>query len=550
LIAKHISMKSTRKSDFLKLVNYITNPQQKSERVGEILVMNCHTDRPDAAVLEVLNTQAQNTRAASDKTYHLIVSFRAGEEPDAKTLLAVEAQLCEGLGYGEHQRVSAVHYDTDNVHLHIAINKIHPKRHTIHNPYNDHKTLAQLCEKLERDYGLEPDNHRAQRTGAENRAQDMERHAGVESLLGWIKRECLEQIQGAQSWDEMHRVLRDNGLEIRERANGLVITDGRTTVKASSLSRDLSKAKLEARLGAFQAALELGANKPLRRYEARPVRTRVNASKLYDQYRAEQERCHRERQAQLLAARKRKTQAIEATKRTWRLKRSAIKLIASGGIGKKALYSLAAKSLRDQIRKVVNQYSAERADIQQRNRREAWADWLRRKATEGDGTALAALRAREATQGLKGNTLTGQGRQIHKGADATLDSVTKKGTVIYRVGTAVVRDDGVRLAVSRKTTDASLETALRMAIERYGTRLTVTGSEEFKEKIATVAAAKRLPVTFADAALEKQRRSLASSGRFEVGGGGAKSLDEGAQNGIEGFGIVKVIKHTTRKHRR
>ena len=49
------------------------------------------------------------------------------------------------------------------LHLHIAINKIHPKRHTIHNPYNDHKTLAQLCEKLERDYGLEPDNHRAQK---------------------------------------------------------------------------------------------------------------------------------------------------------------------------------------------------------------------------------------------------------------------------------------------------------------------------------------------------------------------------------------------------
>ena len=267
-------MKSTRKSDFRKLVNYITNPQQKSERVGEILVMNCHTDRPDAAVLEVLNTQAQNTRAASDKTYHLIVSFRAGEEPDAKTLLAVEAQLCEGLGYGEHQRVSAVHYDTDNVHLHIAINKIHPKRHTIHNPYNDHKTLAQLCEKLERDYGLEPDNHRAQRTGAENRAQDMERHAGVESLLGWIKRECLEQIQGAQSWDEMHRVLRDNGLKIRERANGLVITDGRTMVKASSVSRDLSKAKLEARLGAFQAAL-----RARRQQAATSLRSSASANK-------------------------------------------------------------------------------------------------------------------------------------------------------------------------------------------------------------------------------------------------------------------------------
>src|SRR5690348_4576076 len=113
MIAKHVAMKSIRKSDFGTLVRYITNPQQKSERVGRLLVTNCQTDRLDASILEVLNTQAQNARAATDKTYHLIVSFRAGEQPNETTLRAVEARLCEGLGYGEHQRVSAVHFDTD-----------------------------------------------------------------------------------------------------------------------------------------------------------------------------------------------------------------------------------------------------------------------------------------------------------------------------------------------------------------------------------------------------------------------------------------------------
>ena len=79
------------------------------------------------------------------------------------------------------------------LHLHIAINKIHPTRLTIHSPYNDHKTLGKLCAALELQYGLERDNHQAVRVGSENRALDMEHHAGVESLLGWIKRECLEQ---------------------------------------------------------------------------------------------------------------------------------------------------------------------------------------------------------------------------------------------------------------------------------------------------------------------------------------------------------------------
>jgi hypothetical protein len=47
-----------------------------------------------------------------------------------------------------------VHHDTDNLHIHIAINKIHLSRYTIHDPYNDHKTLGQVCDPLEREYGL------------------------------------------------------------------------------------------------------------------------------------------------------------------------------------------------------------------------------------------------------------------------------------------------------------------------------------------------------------------------------------------------------------
>jgi hypothetical protein len=552
MIAKHVVMKSIRKSDFGHLVKYITNPQQKNERVGEVSATNCQTDRVAVSTLEIINTQALNTRAVSDKTYHLIVSFRAGEEPDGETLRAVEARLCEGLGFGEHQRISAVHYDTDNLHLHIAINKIHPTRYTIKNPYNDYKTLAKLCETLERDYGLEPDNHRAQRCGGENRAQDMERHAGIESLLGWIKRGCLNQLQNSQSWAKLHQVLADNGLEIRERGNGLIITDGRTMVKASSVSRDLSKAKLEARLGAFEPALEIGAAKPSRRYEPWPVPTGVDTSELYAKYRAEQERSGRERQAQGLAARSRKTHAIESAKRAGRIKRTAIKLMVGGGIGKRALYALASKDLKNDIRKIVKQYNAERGLIQNKYRREAWADWLRRKATEGDGAALTALRSREAGQGLKGNTMTGRRRRVNgpmNSINATVDSITKKGTIIYRIGASAVRDDGAKLAVSRGATEAGLEAALRMGMQRYGSRLTVNGSDEFKAQIANVAAKTRLPVTFADVALEHRRRSLAAATVHSLGIAARGGIDKRQPNGMLRLAISNRDKHRSNRMR-
>ena len=72
MIAKHVSMKTVQKSDFAGLVKYITDEQAKNERVGYVAVTNCHTDRPEVAITEVLNTQAQNTRSGADKTYHLI----------------------------------------------------------------------------------------------------------------------------------------------------------------------------------------------------------------------------------------------------------------------------------------------------------------------------------------------------------------------------------------------------------------------------------------------------------------------------------------------
>jgi hypothetical protein len=280
VIAKHVPIKSLKKADFAELVKYIIDAQEKNERVGNVTVTNCESDRPDAAIIEVLNTQAQNTRATSDKTYHLIVSFRPGEQPDAATLTAIEAHICDGLGYGEHQRVSAVHHDTDNLHIHIAINKIHPGRYTMHVPYYDHTTLGQLCEKLEREFGLEQDNHQARKRGAENRAADMEHHAGIESLLGWIQRECIEEIAGAQSWAELHRVMRSNGLDLHERGNGLVITAGDgTTVKASSIGRIYSRASLVARFGPFEPSPERQAGERLARtYEKKPMRPTGNAS--------------------------------------------------------------------------------------------------------------------------------------------------------------------------------------------------------------------------------------------------------------------------------
>ncbi|PPC90850.1 MAG: conjugal transfer protein TraI [Methylobacter sp.] len=510
MIAKHVSMKSIKKSDFGALANYISDDQDKNERIEYASVTNCLSDDLTAAIIEVTTVQGMNTRAESDKTYHLILSFRDGEHPGNEILKEIENTICEGIGYGEHQRVSAVHCDTDNIHMHIAINKIHPTRLTIHNPYNDHKVLGKLCEAIELKYGLERDNHLSNKVPSENRAADMERHAGVESLLSWVRRECLDQLNATDSWDQFHKVLQEHGLELQERGNGFVIADhDGLMVKASTVARDLSKGKLEDRFGKFKSLPKEPGNGWAKNYEAKPVGSRIDTTLLFAKYKNEQVGQGALRAQQWKSAREEKASKINAAKRTAKLKRAVIKLSAKSRIEKKILYALVSKSLLADIQLANERYQAKRITILEKHRPQQWVDWLRHKASAGDVDALTALRAREAAHGLKGNTIGAAGgkRTTHR-VNATQDSVTKKGTIIYRFGESAIRDDGDKLKVSRGATDDGLETALRMAMDKYGSAITVNGSIEFKARIVKAAVFAGLPLIFADPILERQRLFL------------------------------------------
>ena len=547
MIIRHIPMKVIKKSNFAGLIQYMTNEQGKQERVGEVRITNCQSQDVTWATHEIEATQHQNQRAKGDKTYHLLISFPAGETPSPDALKNIEDRVCAAIGYAEHQRVSVIHYDTDNFHIHVGINKIHPTLYTMHEPFLAYKKLADIAIKLELEHGLQQTNHIPNKTGSENRADDMEHHAGVESLLGWIKRECMAQIQAAQSWTELHQVMQENGLELRERGQGLIITDGAGIgVKASSVSRDFSKSKLEKRYGIFkpqthtQSVTKLNAlkrpgvvrvsQKPPPRsqhrlyrlgqledmrmdndngYSPQPIHTKFNTVELYAKYKAEQNNVGTSRSTELARVRAQKNRFIESAMRTGRLKRAAIQLLKGAGVNKKALYALTSKTLKAEVEKANQQYLKEREAIYEKYQRRAWADWLKQKATEGEPDALVALRSREAWQNLKGNIITGDKKQNTTPApDITPDNITKTGTIIYRIGGCAIRDDGDVFKISRGSSQEGLEAALYMAIQRYGECITVKGSEQFKEQIAATAASLKLSITFDDAALEQRRQDL------------------------------------------
>ncbi|NIA56980.1 relaxase/mobilization nuclease domain-containing protein [Massilia sp. TW-1] len=545
MIAKHIAMNAAGKSSFTRLVRYLTDAQGKEVRTGTVRITNCISDSAQAAALEILNTQAMNTRSTADKTYHLLISFRRDENPDAATLAAIEDRLCDGLGFTGHQRISVVHEDTDNLHVHVSINKIHPTRYTIHEPFRAYRVLAKLCDRLENEFGLQKDNHTPRQVGAENRASDMEHHAGIESLLGWIKRECKEQMLGAQSWEQLHAVLAEHGLRIHPRANGLVISaDDGTMVKAGSVGREFSKPNLEKRFGSFQATpRQQISRKPTRRYQKQPIASSVDTTELYARYRAAQAEALDSRARERDLARGSKERRIEAAKRSVRLKRAALKLASMPRPAKKLMYSALSHALGEEIAAIKNRYRLERQAIDRQHRRSQWTDWLRREAETGDLQALAALRGRNRQGGLTGNTVTGDVPPQRPVRPVGHDSVTRKGTIIYRVGNSAIRDDGGSLKVSLGADQAAMQSALRMAIVRYGERIAVNGSDTFKQQILMAAVAGKLRVTFSDTALEQRRSQLvrASSTRGKTEPPRARQgVEEDKRRGPDHVGIHEV----------
>ena len=187
-----------------KTADYILDNAENQLSTGEKLlassVTNCGTDDPVAATLLIQATQAVNTRSKSDKTYHLVFSFPPGENPNLETLSKIEDELCTEIGYADHQRISAVHQDTDNLHVHVCINKVHPTGYQNIEPYFDKKRLMDACERLEVEHGLHRTNHGKQQEQEHERdttrsvddgrfyGRDNGRERGAERGRTWAER--------------------------------------------------------------------------------------------------------------------------------------------------------------------------------------------------------------------------------------------------------------------------------------------------------------------------------------------------------------------------
>lgn len=163
----------------------------------------------------------------------------------------------------------------------------------------------------------------------------------------------------------------------------------------------------------------------------------------------------------------------------------------------------------------------QRAEARREGRRpviEHYRQFLQERAQLGSDAALEELRrlapprpADPAPQGswiLAGNDdEAGQARHALYGELGLTFTVASNGDVTYqRQGRALMRDTARKIDVLSDDAQ-TLQTALRLAQQKFGSSLELSGSKAFQDKVARAAAEGRLGVRFADERLNRVMRA-------------------------------------------
>lgn len=532
-------------STWERTADYLLDTVHAGAKVGSVRITNCISVDPAMATAEIMRTQERNTRSKADKTYHLVVSFPPGERPTVEQLNYIEDELCASIGFKEHQRLSVVHLDTDHLHIHVAINKVHPVKLSNIEPYFDKRSLMRTCARLEVELGLTRTHERAEvRKEKEDRpltvgeggdpvqlgseearnlspawqvtpglggaAAAMEAHGARQSLTGWI-RERAGGLPDVGSWDEFHRRLAALELMAQLRGAGLIVgTRDGIFVKASDIDRQWSLGSLRGRWGDFQAAsAEVDRIRPKETYSAGPKQSGGGVDKLFAEFLAERQCAHEARRVareRIVAAMRRHTGDLVLWYEKERARIRADKRLR-GRLKLQALKELSGRKRQDlRLARKIEQEQV--AQARSGSPLKTWQGFLEGRAAAGELEALQVLRTRG--RGRSSANVVGGGTERRPAAPARERSAFtfKNGDILYVTpdgGRVVNTSAGLRID---HPTPRAGELALDLARERYpAQRLHIDGTAEFRVYLAKIARDSALSVQFADSTLEGERLS-------------------------------------------
>jgi Relaxase/Mobilisation nuclease domain/Large polyvalent protein-associated domain 7 len=507
------------------LVDYIAGPKaggdgEKVEHRGAANLLNVD----HAAQVEEMIDLAEVARRSPQPVQHWIISWREGEQPTAAQADAAVATFLDEMGLAEHQVIYALHRDTQNCHLHLAVNRVHPdteKVVTVNNGF-DHEVAHRAIARIERDQGWQregralflarPDGELERlrpRGGIERQpsgpARDFEERVGERSAQRIALEVAAPIIREARSWHEVHDGLAREGIRFERKGSGAVLWIGHEPVKASSAGRDCSMAALEKRLG------ELTVERTVPEVPARapqPLEREFSPWATYAQERAR----HHEARAES-RERVRDQQRDEWRRMADRQSRERADILRGSWRGHEELLNatrsqLAARQAQEKAQ-LRDQQKLERARRhRERERFPGFKEWLADRSPE----LAQEWRYRERQPPtLEGPTFERPVPQDIRAFEPVVDG----GIVHYRLaggrGAPAFTDRGKVIDIRDSNRRETVLAALQLSAQKWGT-FTVHGDEQFRRVCVELA----VEHGFKIANPELQREIAAARDRLHV----------------------------------
>lgn len=285
------------------LVDYIryphnSNPHEKVAHAGSRNFLSGTHNGQKSEMVALAEESSHSNMPVS----HWVFSFKENEQPSREQVDDLVDIFLEHMGLKEHQAVYGLHHNTDNYHVHIAVNRMHPDTLKVVRPNNGfdieaaHKVVA-LVEHKQGWASEENTRYTVLENGEITRArrvpkiqprpeaQDFERATGEKSAQRIAQERGHSIIKNAASWPELHQQLGEKGLRFEKKGSGAIIFVGDVAVKASSVDRAFSMSKLCKRLGDFVPAPAAEKDTPRPLLPPEPV-SAVNLAE-WRQYQAE-----------------------------------------------------------------------------------------------------------------------------------------------------------------------------------------------------------------------------------------------------------------------
>jgi hypothetical protein len=125
MIGKHIQNPKGQ-SSFKGLNDYIIGKTNRKPEEKIALTDCVNLASVETATMEMEALAFQN-KLCGDPVMHLLLSWRENESPTQDQVKeAVEITLSE-LDLSECQAVYSLHQNTDNMHMHLCVNRVHPE---------------------------------------------------------------------------------------------------------------------------------------------------------------------------------------------------------------------------------------------------------------------------------------------------------------------------------------------------------------------------------------------------------------------------------------